>query len=72
MIDVKGELVVAKPEPQPKVGIEIQVNVQAYRQFGLTCKLGKQFTSQRGQLLTPPKVTMVTDTGAQVDCIIKE
>ena len=46
MIDVKGEFVVAKPEPQPTVEIEIQVDVQAYRQFGLTCKLGKQFNTQ--------------------------
>ena len=33
--------------------------------------MGKQFTDRRGRLLEPPKTSIVTDTGAQVDCLNK-
>ena len=72
MVDTNGELVVAKPEPQPRIDIEVQVDIAAYKHFGLECKLDKQFTDRKGRLLEPPKMSMVTDTGAQVDCLSKD
>ena len=72
MVDINGQLEVAKPEPQPKIIINIQVDVLAYQQFGLQSKLGKQFTNHKGRLLQSPKVSMVTDTGVQVDCLSKD
>ena len=48
MVDTNGELVVAKPEPQPRIDIEVQVDIAAYKQFGLEYKLGKQFTDRKG------------------------
>ena len=33
--------------------------------------MGKQFTDRKGRLLEPPKTSIVTDTGAQVDCLNK-
>ena len=72
MVDINGQLEVAKPEPQPKININIQVGVLAYQQFGLQSKLGKQFTNHKERLLQPPKVSMVTDTGVQVDCLSKD
>ena len=66
------QLKVSTPEPQPKININIQVDVLAYQQFGLQSKLGKQFTNHKGRLLQPPKVSMVTDTGVQVDCLSKD
>ena len=71
MVDNNGELEIATPEPQPRIDVEIQVDTAAYKQFGLECKLGKQFTDRRGRLLEPPKTSIVTDTGAQVDCLNK-
>ena len=71
MVDTNGELEIAKPEPQPRIDIEVQVVIAAYKQFGLECKLGKQFTDRKGRLLEPPKMSMVTDIGAQVDCLNK-
>ena len=71
MVDTNGELEIAKPEPQPRIDIEVQVDIAAYKHFGLECKLGKQFTDRKGRLLEPPKMSMVTDTGAQVDCLNK-
>ena len=71
MVDNNGELEIATPEPQPRIDVEIQVDTAAYKQFGLECKLGKQFTDRKGRLLEPPKTSIVTDTGAQVDCLNK-
>ena len=72
MVDTDGEFRIVKPESQPRIDIEIQVDIAAYKQFGLQCKLGKQFMDRKGRLLEPPKMSMVTDTGAQVDCLSKE
>merc|ERR1712208_59245 len=71
MVDNNGELEIATPEPQPRIDVEIQVDIAAYKQFGMECKLGKQFTDHRGRLFEPPKTSIVTDTGAQVDCLNK-
>merc|ERR1712030_100759 len=71
MVDNNGELEIATPEPQPRIDVEIQVDNAAYKQFGLECKLGKQFTDRSGRLLEPPKTSIVTDPGAQVDCLYK-
>ena len=49
MIDMNRELVARNPEPQPRMDIKIQVDVAAYQQFGLECKLGKQFTDRKGR-----------------------
>ena len=69
MVDVNSEFVVSKPEPQPRLEVEIQVDVQTYKRYGLICKLSSQVTSNEGKLMTPPKLSLVTDTGAQVDCL---
>ena len=47
MVDNNGELEIATPEPQPRIDVEIQVDTAAYKQFGLECRLGKQFTDRR-------------------------
>ena len=31
--------------------------------------MSSQVTSNEGKLMTPPKLSLVTDTGAQVDCL---
>merc|ERR1711888_247388 len=71
MVDNNGELEIATPEPQPRIDVEIQVDIAAYKQFGMECKLGNQITDRRGRLFEPPKTSTVTDTGAQVDCLNK-
>merc|ERR1712030_125632 len=71
MVDNNGELEIATPEPQPRIDVEIQIDIAAYKQFGMECKLGKQFTDRGGRLAEPPKTSIVTDTGAQVDCLNK-
>merc|ERR1712082_533592 len=68
MVDNNGELEIATPEPQPRIDVELQVDTAAFK---LEYKLGKQFTDRRGRLLEPPKTSIVTDTGAQVDCLNK-
>ena len=50
MVETDGEFKVVKPESQPRIDIEIQVDIAAYKQFGLECKLGKQFTDRKGFL----------------------
>ena len=63
------------PEEQPKVTVEMQVDKEAYEQTEVECRLGKQWTTKNGKLLTPPKtmlsLAMTADSGAQVDCINK-
>ena len=66
-MNIKGELVVSMQESQPRLDIKILVDLQAYQQYGLTCKLSSQFTNHRGKLMTPLKLSMVTDTSAQED-----
>jgi hypothetical protein len=71
LVEHDGKFVVAKPANQPKLMVEMQVDVAAYEEHGLICKLGKQWTKKNGKLLAPPKDFLTTDTGAQVDCVNK-
>ena len=49
MVDTNGEFKIAKPESQPRIHVKIQVDIATYKQFGLECKLGKQFTDRKGR-----------------------
>ena len=66
-----GAYVVAHPAGQPEMRVEVQVDVVAYKETGLQCKLNRNFTAKTGKPQVPPKVVVTADSGAQVDCINK-
>ena len=49
--------------------MQLEVDVEAYRQFGLEARLSKKCMTKDGKVLQVPKVSLLCDTGAQVDCI---
>ena len=69
LTDVKGEYQVLKPLEQPKLLVEVEVDIVVYEECNLTCKLNKQWTTKSGKLLKPPKVLITADSGAMVDCV---
>merc|ERR1711895_105966 len=56
-------MVVAMPRAHPGVRVQVEVNTDMYKRTGLPLKMGK--------LLQIPKVQLLCDTGAQVDCLNK-
>ena len=59
----------ARPPKQPKLLVDVQLDIPAYREMNLPCKMSKHWLTKKGKLFQPPKATMTADTGAQVDVI---
>ena len=71
MVEVNGKYQIAKPVEQPKLQVEVQVDIKTYREFGMADKLQKKFTNRQGKFVKPPKAVFTADTGAQVDCVAR-
>ena len=69
MMDVKGEFVAGMPRSHPALQVQVEIDIQAYEEFGLSLRLGRSFMTRQGKLLHVPKVELLCDTGAQVDCV---
>ena len=71
MVEGNGKYQIAKPAEQPKLQVEVQVDIKTYREFGMADKLQKKFTNRQGKFVKPPKAVFTADTGAQVDCVAR-
>ena len=69
MLEEKGEMVVAMPRAHPGVRVQVEVNKPMYDMTGLPMRMGKTSMTRRGKLLQIPKVELLCDTVAQVDCL---
>merc|ERR1711867_56287 len=69
MVEVKGKWKVQMPKDHPMLRVQLEVDVEAYSQFGLEMKLSKRCMTKGGKVLQVPKVSLLCDTGAQVDCV---
>ena len=69
MMDVEGKFVVGMPRSHPALKVQIAIDVQAYKELGLNLRLSKSFMTRQGKLLQVPRVELLCDTGAQVDCV---
>ena len=69
MLEVNGKMVVAMPRAHPGVRVQVEVNKDIYEKTGLPLRMGKTSMTRKGKLLQIPKVELLCDTGAQVDCI---
>ena len=58
---------ISQPAKQPKLIVTVQVDVEAYRDTGLSYKLNRKWHSGKGGQ-NPPEVSLTADTGAQVIC----
>ena len=62
-------MVVAMPRAHPGIRVQVEVNKDMYEKTGLPLRMGKTSMTRKGKLLQIPKVELLCDTGAQVDCI---
>ena len=69
MMDVDGKFVVGMPRSHPALRVQVAIDVQAYKELGLSLRLNKSFMTKQGKLLQVPRVDLLCDTGAQVDCV---
>ena len=69
LAEEKGEMVVAMPRAHPGVRVQVEVNRAMYEKTGLPLRMGKSSMTRKGKLLQIPKIELLCDTGAQVDCI---
>ena len=69
MQEEDGRMTVTMPKDHPRIRVQVQVNKDMYEKMGLPLKMGRTFMSQKGRLLQIPKVELLCDTGAQVDCM---
>ena len=69
MLEVEGRRVVAMPRAHPGIRVQVEVNKAMYEKTGLPLRMGKSSMTKKGKLLQIPKVELLCDTGAQVDCI---
>ena len=69
MLEVNGKMVVAMPKAHPGIRVQVEVNKNMYEKTGLPLKMGKTSMTRKGKLLQIPKIELLCDTGAQVDCI---
>ena len=69
MMDVGGTLVEAMPRAHPTLRVQLRVDVETYRKLGIPLILGKSHMSKKGRLFQTPRLELLCDTGAQVDCI---
>ena len=69
MMDVGGTMVEAMPRAHPTMRVQLKVDVGTYRELGIPLKLNRSHMSKKGRMLQTPKVELLCDTGAQVDCL---
>ena len=69
MLEEGGRMVVAMPRAHPGVRVQVEVNKDMYDRTGLQLRMGKSSMTRKGKLLQIPKVELLCDTGAQVDCL---
>ena len=69
MMDVGGTLVEGMPRAHPTLRVQLRVDVEKYKTMGISLKLGRSHMSKKGRLFQTPKLDLLCDTGAQVDCI---
>ena len=69
MLEEEGRMVVAMPRAHPGVRVQVEVNKDMYKKTGLPLRMGKTSMTKKGKLLQTPKVQLLCDTGAQVDCL---
>ena len=69
MMDVEGKLVMAMPKSHPKMKVQIAVDVPTYKEYGLQLLLRKSCMTNKGRVQHIPRVDVLCDTGAQVDCL---
>ena len=68
MLEVEGQMVVAMPRAHPGVRVQVEVNKDMYEMTGLPLRMGRSSMTKSGKILQIPKVELLCDTGAQVDC----
>ena len=68
MLDVGGTLVEAMPRVHPTLRVQLRVDVETYKKLGIPLRLGRSHMSKKGRLFQTPKLELLCDTGAQVDC----
>ena len=71
MLEEEGRMVVAMPRAHPGVRVQVEINTDMYKRTGLPLRMGKTSMTKKGKLLQIPKVQLLCDTGAQVDCLNK-
>ena len=69
MIDVDGKFIVAEPRAHPKLKVQVVVDSEVYKELGLFMRLRRSCMTNRGKVLQIPKMELLCDTGAQVDCM---
>ena len=69
MVEVRGKWNVQMPKDHPMLRVELEVDVESYSQFGLELKLSKKCMTKEGRVLQVPKVSLLCDTGSEVDCV---
>ena len=69
MEEEDGQMRVTMPKAHPKVRVQVQVNKDMYEKTGLLLQMGRSSMTKKGKLLQIPRVELLCDTGAQVDCV---
>ena len=72
MQEENGKMIIAMPKAHPRVRVRIEVNTEMYKQTGLQLKMRRSSMTKQGKLLQVPKVEVLCDTGAQVDCMSRK
>ena len=69
MREIDGEMVIAMPEDHPKVRVEVQVDAKTYEDNDLEAVLQRRVSKWTHKKQEQPRIKMLADTGAQVDCV---
>ena len=69
MLEEQGKMVVAMPKAHPQVRVQVEVNKDMYVMTGLPLKMCRTSMTRKGKVLQIPRVELLCDTGAQVDCL---
>ena len=69
MLEEDGDMVVEMPRAHPGLKVLVEVNTGMYEKTGLLLRMGRTSMTRKGKILQVPKVELLCDTGAQVDCI---
>ena len=73
MMDVEGTMVEAMPRAHPTLMVELKVDVDTYEKLGIPLMLGRSHMSKKNKkLLQTPRLKLLCDTGAQVDCVSRK
>ena len=69
MLEENGHMVVKMPRSHPGLKVQVKVNVEMYKRTGLPLRMRRTSMTRKGKILQIPKIELLCDTGAQVDCI---